>query len=81
MSARGTPKPCCPGIELVLGRVRDNDRVGLQRQTMFSLTKQPGVTERLVIRMHKSRDRTAPHADSTFVLVNFCPFCGAKVKV
>lgn len=66
-------------MEMVTTRRRDNDRLGLMLETMFSLSGKTPPREALVIRFHKSKDRKSEYADATYSIVNYCPFCGTKV--
>lgn len=69
---------CCDGLKLVLSRRRESDRLGLMLERMYGL-KTGFTRERIVVRINKDKDRKAEFANTTFVLVNYCPFCGKHI--
>jgi hypothetical protein len=64
---------------MVIARSRENDRLGLMRETMFN-PRAGTATDAVVVRCHKSKDRRAKHAVATFFIVNYCPFCGKQLE-
>lgn len=70
---------CCPLMRMALNRQRPNDRIGLQVAAFYN-AKAGTLSSGPVIRFHKSKDRTDPHADVTYAVVDYCPFCGTRVK-
>ena len=69
---------CCPLMTLVLQRVKKTDKVGLQREPMFSIST-GNFTEETVVRFHKG-DRGTTGANVSYAIVNYCPFCGTKLR-
>lgn len=71
-------KECCESLKIVTARRRENDRTGLMYETLFSRSGKTKPQDVLAIRMHKSKDKAAEHANVTVIVCNYCPFCGKK---
>lgn len=70
---------CCPGMKMVLARTRESDSLGLKLEPMWDISNGK-LTAQFVIRTRKAKDKNEAHANATYVLVTFCPFCGARLR-
>lgn len=67
--------PCCNPLRVSLGRYKNTDRLGLFLEEEF-LTG----NKNLVLRFRKGKKAEEPGIyNATFIMVRYCPFCGAKV--
>jgi hypothetical protein len=71
---------CCDGMRLVLPRTEL-----LQHKHGISILElintDTGIIKRYVsLKFPKNPDKLAPHAKTTTIALNFCPFCGAKLE-
>lgn len=75
------PKPgdCCDAMRLVLPRtelLQHKHGIGI----MELINTDTGVIKRYVsLKFPKNPDKLAPHAKTTTIALNFCPFCGAAL--
>ena len=72
---------CCPLMAMVLGRRRENDRLGMMLETMYSLSGAFTARDVVVIRFHKARrGGEEPHSEVTYAVVSYCPFCARPTQ-
>jgi hypothetical protein len=83
---RGTAKvqrlgECCPVLALALKRdVSKQVRRGFEVATPFGLSDGKARSEALIYRFPKGAKDEGEFKDTTYALVQFCPFCGTKLE-
>lgn len=74
---------CCELMNMVLARTAAASKPqSLAREIMFDFTgkRRPADYTAIVIHLPRAKkDDKSPHAKAAYAVVNYCPFCGAKV--
>lgn len=71
---------CCEGMRLVLPRTALlQHRHGIGIMELVN-THNAEIRRYLALKFPKDPDKSAPHAKTTTIALNFCPFCGTRLE-
>lgn len=70
---------CCEGLKILVSRA--HPQWGVSIAPMFSFGFGGHVRSALIASFPKSKDKTVKFPDATYLVLNHCPVCGAKLAV